>query len=163
MKEDPRVRVTTADLQKEFDLLIRIRDRMSQADDAVKQIRDIVAQLDGVVTRAKGQPGAAAIGQRADSLKARLGEVEKAIYQTQNQSGEDPLNYPIRLNNRISAIAGVVGSADAAPTEQSYQVFELVSGLLQVQLDKLKAIVTTDIPAFNQAVAAQNVPAVIIR
>jgi hypothetical protein len=57
----------------------------------------------------------------------------------------------------------VVGSADAAPTEQSYQVFDLVSGLLQVQLDKLKAIVTTDIPAFNQAVAAQNVPAVIIR
>jgi hypothetical protein len=163
VKEDPRVPVTTADLQKEFDLLIRIRDRMSQADDAVKQIRDIVGQLDGVETRAKGQAGAAAIDQRADSLKARLGEVEKAIYQTQNQSGEDPLNYPIRLNNRISAIAGVVGSADAAPTEQSYQVFDLVSGLLQVQLDRLKAIVTTDIPAFNQAVAAQNVPAVIIR
>lgn len=163
VKEDPRVRVTTADLQKEFDLLIRIRDRLSQADDAVKQIRDLVSQLDGVETRVKGQPGAAGIDARADSLKTRLGVIEKAIYQTQNQSGEDPLNYPIRLNNRIAGVAGVVGSADAAPTEQSYQVFELVSGLLQTQLDQLKAIVTTDIPAFNQAVAAQNVPAVIVR
>jgi hypothetical protein len=163
VKEDPRVNVTTADLQKEFDFLIRIRDRMSAADDAVKQIRDIVSQVDGVEARAKGQTGAAAIDARADSLKTRLGEIEKAIYQTQNQSGEDPLNYPIRLNNRISGLAGVVGSADAAPTEQTYQVFDLVSGLLQVQLDKLKAIVTTDIPAFNQAVAAQSVPAVIVR
>ena len=163
VKEDPRVQVTTADLQKEFDLLIRIRDRLSQADDAVKQIRDVVSQLDGVETRAKGQTGAAALDARADSLKTRLGEIEKAIYQTQNQSGEDPLNYPIRLNNRMSAIASVVGSADAAPTEQSYQVFDLISGLLQAQLDRLKAIVTTDIPAFNQAVAAQNVPAIIVR
>ncbi|HKR55829.1 MAG TPA: hypothetical protein VJS20_05980, partial [Gemmatimonadales bacterium] len=129
----------------------------------VKQIRDLVSQLDGVETRVKGQPGAAGIDARADSLKTRLGVIEKAIYQTQNQSGEDPLNYPIRLNNRIAGVAGVVGSADAAPTEQSYQVFELVSGLLQTQLDQLKAIVTTDIPAFNQAVAAQNVPAVIVR
>ena len=161
--EDPRVHVSTADLQKEFDLLVRIRDRVSEANDAVSRIRTIVTQLDGVVGRVKGQPGAAAVSARADSLKSRLGVIEREIYQTQNRSGEDPLNYPIRLNNRIGAIAGVVGSADAAPTAQSVQVFDLVSGLLQIQLDRLKAIVDTDIPAFNKLVQDQNVPAVILK
>ncbi|HEY6808922.1 MAG TPA: hypothetical protein VI160_09060, partial [Gemmatimonadales bacterium] len=131
--------------------------------DAVSRIRSIVTQLDGVLARVKGQPGAAAVSARADSLKARLGVIEREIYQTQNRSGEDPLNYPIRLNNRIGALAGVVGSADAAPTTQSYQVFDLVSGLLQIQLDRLKAIVDTDIPAFNKLVQDQNVPAVILK
>ena len=129
----------------------------------MSRIRTIVTQLDGVVGRVKGQPGAAAVSARADSLKARLGVIEREIYQTQNPSGEDPLNYPIRLNNRIGAIAGVVGSADAAPTAQSYQVFDLLSGLLQIQLDRLKAIVETDIPAFNKLVQDQNVPAVILK
>jgi len=163
VKEDPRVRVATADLQKQFDFLIKIRDRVSQANDAVKQIRDIRDQVDGVVTRIKGQPGAADVGKEADSLRAHLSAVEQEIYQVQNKSGEDPLNYPIKLNNRISALAGVVGSADAPPTDQSYQVFDMLSGLLDTQLARLKTIVDTEVPAFNKLVSGQNVPAVIVR
>ena len=102
VKEDPRVAVSTADLQKEFDLLIRIRDRLSQADDAVKQIRDIVGQLDGVEARAKGQSGALAITARADSLKSRLGEIEKAIYQTPESvgRGSPQLSHPAQQPDR---------------------------------------------------------------
>ncbi|HMA42453.1 MAG TPA: glycosyl hydrolase [Gemmatimonadales bacterium] len=163
VREDPRVNVPAADLQGQFDFLVRIRDRVSAANDAVKQIRDVVQQLEGVTTRVKGQATAAPIRAQADSLKAHLQAVEREIYQVQNRSGEDPLNFPIRLNNKLAALTGVVGSADAAPTEQSRAVFAALDAQLQAQLDRLHAIVATDVPAFNRLVAEQNIPAVLVQ
>ena len=81
----------------------------------------------------------------------------------QNRASQDPLNYPIRLNNKIAALAGVVASADAAPTAQSERVFTELSAALQVQLDRLKAVLDTDVPAFNQLVKSSDVPAIILR
>jgi len=103
------------------------------------------------------------IAQQADSIKGRLAAVEQAIYQVQNRSSQDPLNYPIRLNNKIAALAGVVASADAAPTAQSVQVFDELSAALQVQLDRLKAVLDADVPAFNRLVKESDVPAIILR
>ena len=152
-----------ADLQRQFDFLVRIRDRVSAANDAVKQIRDIVQQVEGVTTRVKGQAGAAPIRTQADSLKAHLQAVEREIYQVQNRSGEDPLNFPIRINNKLAALTGVVGSADAPPTDVSQAVFEALDAQLKTQLDRLNTIVTGEVPAFNRLVAEQNVPAVIVQ
>ena len=163
IKKDPRVPATSADLQEQFDLLIAIRDRVSQANDAVKQIRDIRSQIDAAVKRVEGESYAEAISEKAKEIENVLGDVEKAIYQTKNQSRQDPLNFPIRLNNKIAALTGVVSSADAKPTEQAYAVFEDLSGQLQVQLDRLAEIIETDIPAFNAVVGEYSVPAVIVR
>ncbi|HEY6060919.1 MAG TPA: glycosyl hydrolase [Gemmatimonadales bacterium] len=163
VREDPRVTVPVADLQRQFDFLIQIRDRVSAANDAVKQIRDLVQQVEGVTTRVKGQAGAAPIRAQADSLKAHLQVVEREIYQVQNRSGEDPLNFPIRINNKLAALTGVVGSADAPPTDVSQAVFDALDAQLKTQLDRLHAIVTGEVPSFNRLVAEQNVPAVIVQ
>ncbi|HEY6110390.1 MAG TPA: glycosyl hydrolase, partial [Gemmatimonadales bacterium] len=163
VREDPRVTVPLADLQRQFDFLLRIRDRVSAANDAVKQIRDLVQQVEGVTTRVKGQAGAAPIRTQADSLKAHLQAVEREIYQVQNRSGEDPLNFPIRINNKLAALTGVVGSADAPPTDVSQAVFDALDAQLKTQLDRLNAIVTGEVPALNRLVAEQNVPAVIVQ
>jgi len=165
LKKDPRVTTTAEDYQRQFDLLVRIRDRVTAANDAVKRIRDVKEALDGAATRARAMT--AETGRRiallADSIKGRLSGVEAEIYQVKNRSSQDPLNYPIRLNNKIAALAGVVASADAAPTDQSVQVFEQLSAALQVQLDRLKAVLDADIPAFNKLVKDSDVPAVILR
>ena len=165
VRPDPRVKATAADYQGQFDLLLRIRDRVSAANDAVRRIREVREQLDGAATRARGLPGDAGkrIAQQVDSIKGRLAAVEEAIYQVKNRSSQDPLNYPIRLNNKIAALAGVVASADAAPTAQSEQVFNELAAALQVQLDRLKAVLDTDIPAFNKLVKESDVPAIILR
>src|SRR5437016_11799006 len=112
---DPRVKATKDDLQKQFDLLVRIRDRVSAADDAVQQIRDVKEQIDDAAKRAKALPAGkgAAIARAADSLQAKLGAVEEAIYQVRNRSNEDPLNFPIKVNNKLASLGGVVASADA--------------------------------------------------
>src|SRR5207244_5798146 len=81
--KDPRVKATQDDLQKQFDLLVRIRDRVSAADDAVQQIRDVKEQIDAAAKRAKALPAekGAAIARAADSLQAKLGAAKEAHYQ----------------------------------------------------------------------------------
>ncbi|HWO88503.1 MAG TPA: glycosyl hydrolase [Gemmatimonadales bacterium] len=160
---DPRVNATPEDYARQFELLIRIRDRLSDANDAVIAIRELKTGLDQTVERARGHARAAAIRARADSLRMALSAVEEEIYQVRNRSGQDPLNYPIRLNNRIAALGSVVASADARPTDQSYQAFEYLSGQLQVQLDRLRAIMERDVPAFNTLVREADLPALQVR
>ncbi len=166
---DPRVTVSAADYQAQFDFLIRIRDRLSAANDAVSRIRAVRRDMEGVVGRLDAA-GAAARGAAADSVRAlaraigtELTAVEEAIYQTKNRSSQDPLNFPIRLNNKIAALAGVVAGVDARPTDQTYAVFDELSAALQQQLDRLAAVLRDRIPAFNTAVATLGLPAVIVR
>jgi photosystem II stability/assembly factor-like uncharacterized protein len=160
---DPRSTATAADLSAQFTLLLKIRDRLSDANRAVSSIRELKEQITGVTSRLGSVANAQPIRQRADSLTRSLSRVEEAIYQVKNRSSQDPLNFPIRLNNRIAALAGVVTGTDAKPTDQSYQVFDDLSAQLQVQLDRLKALLDTDVPAFNELVKGLNLPAVRVR
>jgi photosystem II stability/assembly factor-like uncharacterized protein len=159
--KDPRVAATPEDLRKQFELLIRIRDRVSAANDAVQKIADLKDQIDAVAKRARqlGDGKAASVARQADSLKAGLAAVQESIYQVRNKAPEDPLNFPIKVNNKLASLAGVVGSADGAPTEQSYQVFDQLTLELQGYLDRLKAILDGDVPVFNRAVRELDIPA----
>jgi hypothetical protein len=98
----------------------------------------------------------------AQAIGDELTAAEEAIYQTKNRSNQDPLNYPIRLNNKIAALAGVVGNADARPTDQALAVFDELSAALQRELDRVDAVLRDRIPAFNAAVAGLNLPAVVV-
>jgi photosystem II stability/assembly factor-like uncharacterized protein len=165
---DPRVEVSQADLQAQFDLLIRVRDRVTEANDAVTRIRRVRGDVDGVLRRmdaaeAKASgPTADSVRALAKTIKQELTAAEEAIYQTKNRSNQDPLNYPIRLNNKIAALAGVVASADARPTDQSLAVFEELSAALQRELDRVAAVLRDRIPAFNAAVGKLDLPAVVV-
>ena len=88
--------------------------------------------------------------------------IEEALIQTKAKSGQDVLNFPVRLNNDLVALGGVVGSAETAPTQQSYEVFDLLSKRLDEQLAKWNQIVSTDIPAYNNLVKQQEVPAIML-
>ena len=152
VKKDPRSKATQADLREQFAFLIKIRDRVTQANDAVKQIRSIRQQLD---ERDKSLGGANAIAAMvlSKALRETIGMVEDSIYQTKNRSSQDPLNYPIRLNNKLAALSGVVSTADARPTDQSYGVFNVLSAQLDLQLATLKRAVDTLVPKLNTALA----------
>ena len=89
-------------------------------------------------------------------------EVEEDLIQTKAKSGQDVLNFPVRLNNHLVALGGVVGSADTAPTQQSYEVFDMLSKELDAQLAKWKEIVASDVPAYNNLVKQQDVPAIML-
>ncbi len=96
----------------------------------------------------------------ADSLMKPLTVVEEEVYQVRNRSSQDPLNYPIKLNNKIAALMGVIESSDNRPTDQTYEVFEELSKELDAQLQKMNATLKTELPRLNAALKREKVPEV---
>ncbi|HEY6274230.1 MAG TPA: hypothetical protein VIX19_19780 [Terriglobales bacterium] len=164
IKPDPRLvaHVSEQDLEQQLDLLLKIRDRVTQAHDTINQIRDIRGQITGLNKRLEGQPQAKAVAEAGKQLDKKMTEVEEVLVQTKAKSNQDVLNYPIRLNNYLVALGGVVESAEGKPTQPSYEVFAMLDKQLNEQLAKWKQILNQDVPAYDQAVQNQNLPAIII-
>jgi hypothetical protein len=156
---DPRTKASDADLREQFDFLMRIHEKVSQANDAVKMIRSVKAQL---ADRAPKMPAdkSAAFSSVANSLTDRLSAIEGEIYQVKNRSSQDPLNYPIKLNNKIAALSGVVGGADAKPTSQSYTVFNDLSSQLDRQLSAMRGELII-LPSINASLKAAGLPPIV--
>jgi hypothetical protein len=150
---DPRVGgVTPADLAKQFQLASAIRDKVSEANDAVLLIRGVRGQIGPTLQQVTDPATKRAGGQ----LDARLAAIEGRIYQVRNQSSQDPLNFPIMLNNKLAALGGVVESAEAAPTSQDYAVFADLSKQLDSELAGLNQVLGSDLPAFNAMLVRQH-------
>jgi len=162
IEADPRKNVTQADLQKQLDLLLKIRDKVTETDDAINQIRDLREQINAINKRLKGDARAKAVADAGKSLDKKMTEVEEALIQTKAKSGQDVLNFPIRLNNHLVALGGVVGSAASAPTQQSYEVFDMLAKAVDEQLAKWKSIAATDVKAYDDIVKQQEIPALIL-
>ena len=148
--------VADADLVAQFKLAKQINDKVGQANAAVIRIRSL---KDQVAERA-AKTSDASLKAAATTLTEKLTSVEGEIYQYRNRSNQDPLNYPIRLNNKLAALQGIVENGDSRPTDQSHAVFKELSASLDKELARLEALVTSDLATFNTALAAQNMDAV---
>ena len=158
--KDPRSPATNGELAEQFALLRRIEGRLSEANDAVKTIRNVRAQLDDRSAKLpeSAKPRWTVI---TDVLRGRLDTIETTIYQTRNRSGQDPLNYPIRLNNEIAALGGSVSNGDARPTDQAYSVFTTLSMRLDQQLIKLQGTLDDVLPKANDVLKSAGLPAIV--
>jgi hypothetical protein len=161
VKADPRLTTTAVEYAKQLDLSLKIRDKLNDTHNAIISIRDVKKQVDDLVKRVGSQ--SKPIADAGTALTKKLTEVEEALYQTKNQSSQDPLNFPIRLNNKLAALGGVVSQSEMPPNEQSYAVYEELVAEINAQLSKLGQIMKTDVPAFNQMVRDQNIPAIVVK
>jgi len=159
---DPRLAtagITEADLLEQFKLSVRVRDKVTEANQAVIDIRSLREQinqrLQKVSARRKNE-----IQKLADAVLVPLTAVEEEAYQVRNRSGQDPLNYPIKLNNKIAALAGVIESADHKPTNQSVEVFNELSAQLDAQLARMKETLSKQLPLLNGALKREQLEAV---
>jgi hypothetical protein len=158
VKLDPRLdgKVTVAQLKEQFDLTLKVRDRVSDANEAVIRVRNIKSQVDDRLKKT----GDAAITSLGGTVKTRLSAPEEEIYQVKNRSSQDPLNFPIMLNNKLAALIGTVQSADAAPTAQSYQVYQYLDSLVRAQLDLVDGVISSDVTQLNNLLKNANLPAI---
>ena len=154
---DPRAPgVTVADLQAQFELAMQVRNRFSEANEGVVRIRNVKSQIDDRVQKSNNDPKMA---DMARQLKEKLSNVEVELYQVRNQSSQDPLNYPIKLNNKLGALMGAVEGVEGKPTAQSYEVFKDLSARLDQQINWLNTIFNVDIARFNdQWLKPRNLP-----
>jgi hypothetical protein len=154
LKDSRLTTVTDADIHAQFELDLAVRNRTTDANTGVTNIRSCTSQVDERVTRA-ADPAVTSAGA---ALNASLSTVENNLYQTRLRAAQDPLNFPIKLNNKIAALHGVIESVDARPTDQTTEVFTLLSDQLDTQLSRLTQIIDTDVPTFNQLVQSRGLP-----
>jgi photosystem II stability/assembly factor-like uncharacterized protein len=143
---------TDADLQEQFKLAGQINAKVTAANEAVLRIRNLKDQIADRVTKANDTK----IKSTGEALTTKLTGVEGEIYQYRNRSGQDPLNFPIKLNNKLAALQGIVEAGDYKPTDQSYAVFTDLSAQLEKQLEWLDSLVRGELAAFNQQIAKKK-------
>ena len=148
--------VSDADLQEQFTLARQINQKVGAANEAVLRIRSVKDQISARLAKTTD----AKITSAGQSLIDKLTAIEGEIYQYRNRSSQDPLNYPIRLNNKLAALQGIVEIGDYKPTDQSYGVFKELSGRLDTQLAQLDSLARTDLAALNRMLAKKKLEAV---
>jgi len=162
-KKDPRIRTTQKDFQLQFDFLIQIRSKLTEVNTSIIQIRSLKKQIGEVLDKVKGQEKMEKITEEGRRIIQKLQDIEDVLIQSKSKSGQDPLNYPIQLDNKFAALASVVGMGDARPTGQSYQVFRELSSRADTQIGQLSLLLKRDIPGFNAMVRNADIPAVLIK
>ena len=159
---DPRVKVTAADYAEQFRFLERVNRRFSEANDAVKTIRFVRREVEDRRVKLSGD-ARSTFDQHANALMTTLSSVEDSIYQTKSHASEDPLNYPIRINNKLGALMGVAGGSDGRPTKQSYEVFTELSADLDRELERMRSALSTHLAPLNAALKGAGQPEILPR
>ncbi|RNC92161.1 MAG: glycosyl hydrolase [Allomuricauda sp.] len=146
---DPRAEVSVADMQKQYDFISSVNETVDNAHQSIKKIRKINAKLDAFTKQYKDNEATKDLVEKAKKMKEGFSEVEKALYQTQNRSNQDPLNFPIRLTNKLAHLNSLVSIDDFPPTEQDIAVKNEMTTKINAQLAAFDKLVDEEMKAFN--------------
>ncbi|HEX7177590.1 MAG TPA: hypothetical protein VF240_20190 [Pyrinomonadaceae bacterium] len=163
VKRDPRLATTPQEFARQHELLLRVRDKLTETHDLIIQLRDVRQQVDELTKRVADQPEAKQVVERGKELMSKLSAVEETLYQTKVQSSQDTLNFPIRLNNKLASLASGVASSDSPPTDSSVALADELTTQIDAQLARIRQLLDADLKAYNQIVRAADIPAVIMK
>jgi len=161
VRADPRVSATQADLEAQFALNLKIRDKLSETHDAINMLRNVRSQIDSWLKITQEQPVNENLSRIGKSAREKLKAIEDELIQSKAKTRQDTLNHPAKLNGKLAGLSGVVASAQAAPTRQSYAVFDDLSQRINAQLHTLQEVLDTDVASFNSLLREHNVLGVI--
>lgn len=164
IQKDPRISTTHAEFKAQLDFLTEASAKVNQVTGSIKEIRDYYAkikQLTGVLDPDKENEKL--LMDAGSALKKSLATVEEALYQTKNQSNQDPLNFPGRLLNSLMGVKSQVEVGDYPPTDQVLELSKEIYAKIDIQLAKLSEIRKTEVNAFNELVAKSELPALRIK
>lgn len=148
---DPRAEASVADMQSQYDFLTDVNATVNRAHESIEKIRGVNKQLDAFTKQYKGNDQTTELVEKAKAMKESFEEIEKALYQTQNRSGQDPLNFPIRLTNKLAHLNRISGFDDFPPTDQAITVKNELTGKIETQLKSFDAMVDKELQDFNAA------------
>ena len=158
--KDPRLSSTVADLQMKYDFVSEANETLTETHRAIKRIRSVREQINTVKNRLEDYEGSEQLQAMGDVMLEKMKEIEETLYQTKNQSRQDPLNFPIRLNNKLAAVKVTVQRGEFRPTDQQVAVKDELTKAITIELEKLQELLDSEIPSFNQMAKDLNVPAI---
>lgn len=153
---DPRAESTQADMVKQFNFIKDVNKTMDDAHKSIKKIRNINKQLAAFQVQYKDNESVKDLVEKAKTLKEQFTAVEEALYQTKNRSGQDPLNFPIRLTNKLGHLNSLVSMGDFPPTEQDIAVKDELTQKINTQLSTFNTLLSDEIKAFNADFNSKN-------
>ncbi|MBI1750303.1 MAG: glycosyl hydrolase [Acidobacteria bacterium] len=160
VKLDPRVKTSLAELQRQFNLMIQVRDLLGSAHSGVLEMRSVRAQLAAIRKRlardAKNKPALDMI----DAIEKKMAPVEAELIEVRARSSQDMCNYPTKLNSKIAWLDNVVDSADMPPTQQSFEFYSVMKTQADKHLAAWKEILAKDVAALNDWMKKENIPAI---
>ncbi len=162
IKGDPNYKMTQADYDAQFTFLRKVQSKFDEVQKAIKDIRQVRSQLSDFMGR-QDSIAAKPFKTLNDTINKQMTSIEEALYQTKAKSGQDVLNYPIRLNDKIADLFGYAESGYNAPTQQVQDTYAELSGQADVQLSKLKKLMSNEVKQFNQMIHEKALPVIGIK
>ncbi len=162
IRRDPRLAITDAELAEAAAHTDDVYATLDRVHKAVNKIRDTRAQVNAAKDRARKAGLLKAIRKQAAAVEKPLRTIEDALIQSKSKSAQDPLNFPVRLNDKVAMLLNM-GNRDPRPTQGRRDVLASLKERIEVQLGALEKVWAELVPAFNEAVAAAKVPAVVLK
>lgn len=156
---DPNYKTTQAEYDEQFNHLITLRDKSSEIMKAIKNIREVRQQMTDFSGRV-GKELPKEIKQQIDTINKQMTVVEEALHQTKAKSGQDVLNFPIRLDDKLSSIYNASAAGNSGLTKQAKDAYAELQPLIDEQLNKLKKIMSEDVGKLNQLIHEKMLPVI---
>jgi hypothetical protein len=156
---DPNYKITQQDYEAQFNFLQQLMDKFNEVQKGLKNIRSLRSQINDFVAK-QGKDCPKEVKNMADSINKKLTGIEETLYQTKAKSGQDVLNYPIRLNDKLAGVFDAANSGNMAPSKQVKDVYSALAAQCDEQLEKLKTIMNDDIVKFNQLIREKSLPVI---
>jgi hypothetical protein len=156
---DPNYRLSNDEYAEQVDFLLAVRDKFSAVMKGLKSIKDIRQQL----TDLSGRVGKAIpheLKEKMDTINKQLTAVEEALHQTKAKSGQDVLNFPIRLDDKIASVYNAAAAGNTPPSKQAKEAFAELSAQTDIQLEKLKYVIDEELKKLNLIIHEVKLPVV---
>ena len=159
IKADPNYKISQEDYDAQFAFLVEVQNKFNEVQKAIKNIRTVRTQINELTSRwEKDIPKD--VKQMADSINKQMTAIEETLYQTKAKSGQDVLNYPIKLNDKLGGIFNIANSGNMAPSKQVKEAYADIAAQSDMALAKLKKVFDRDVPALNDMIRQKTLPVI---
>jgi hypothetical protein len=155
--KDPRSSATPKDLQAQFNFIIEIQEKITEIHKTLKNITKVKTQIKQLKTAISDKEKNKEIIDLADEIVKELTDYENVLYQTKSKSNQDPLNFPIRLNNKLAHLNSLSSVGDYKPTDQSIAFKNEIIKTIDVELAKIYSVFENDVKKLNKKVKQSDI------
>lgn len=156
---NPNYKIAATEYDDQFKFLWQVREKFNETQKAIKDIRALRTQINSFVTL-QGKDIPKDVKALGDSINKKITGIEETLYQTKAKSGQDVLNYPIKLNDKLSGVFDFANSGQNAPSKQVRDVYAELARQIDAEITKLNSVKQKDIPAFNELIRQKTLPVI---
>jgi photosystem II stability/assembly factor-like uncharacterized protein len=156
---DPNYKITQSDYDAQFTFIRQVQGKFDETQKGIKDIRALRGQINDFTAR-QGKDLPKEVKTLCDTINKQLTSIEEKLYQTKAKSSQDVLNYPIRLNDKLSGVFDSANSGNMAPSKQVKDVYTDLAAQCDAELARLKTLMNTDVQQLNQLIREKSLPVI---